>query len=172
MIELRKLTVDDTELLVNVGSVSFVESHVSSGPENEIKEYVETKYSRKSVERELKNEDNIIHGLFYNGDIAAYSKIVYCQPTSLLDCLNVTQLERIYVLKKFYELKLGQILLDYNVELSKSNDDQGMWLNVWKGNERAIGFYKKNGFVVIGHRDYKLTERHSNPNYQMFLKYH
>jgi diamine N-acetyltransferase len=171
MIELRKLTIHDTQLLVNIGSVSFFESHGSSGPETEIKEYIESTYSPKSVEKELKRENNIIHGLFYNGEIAAYSKIVYSQPTSLLEYSNVTHLERIYVLKKFYDYKLGQILLDYNIQLSKNKRETGIWLNVWQGNERAIRFYKRNGFVVIGHRDYKLTDRHSNPNFQMFLHY-
>jgi diamine N-acetyltransferase len=171
MIELRKLTIDDTGLLVNISSVSFVESHGSSGPETEIIEYIKSKYSLNSVEKELKSEKNIIHGLFYNEELAAYSKIVCSQPTSLLNYSNITHLERIYVLKKFYDYKLGQILLDYNIQLSKSKRETGIWLNVWKENERAIRFYIRNGFVVIGHRDYKLTERHSNPNFQLFLQY-
>jgi ribosomal protein S18 acetylase RimI-like enzyme len=46
-----------------------------------------------------------------------------------------------------------------------------MWLFVWKENQRAIHFYKKAGFHIIGSYDFRLTETHSNPNHQMLLKY-
>ena len=79
---------------------------------------------------------------------------------------NITKLERIYLLKEFY---LGAELFEYNVRLAKENNQKGMWLFVWVENERAVNFYKKNGFVIIGSHDFKISETHSNPNHQMFL---
>ncbi len=46
-----------------------------------------------------------------------------------------------------------------------------MWLFVWKENQRAVNFYDKAGFKIIGNYEFKLSKTHSNPNYQMFLKY-
>jgi ribosomal protein S18 acetylase RimI-like enzyme len=66
-------------------------------------------------------------------------------------------------------LHLGQQLLDFNINLIKENNQAGVWLFVWQENERAINFYIKNGFVVIGSFEYKISENHSNPNYQMLL---
>jgi ribosomal protein S18 acetylase RimI-like enzyme len=83
---------------------------------------------------------------------------------------DIAKLERIYILKEFYDLKLGYNLFEFNRSLARENNQKGIWLFVWKGNERAIKFYKKNGFEVIGNFDYKISETHSNPNYQMFLK--
>jgi ribosomal protein S18 acetylase RimI-like enzyme len=54
--------------------------------------------------------------------------------------------------------------------IASANNQKGMWLFVWQKNERAIKFYKKNGFEIIGNFNYKISETHSNPNYQMFLK--
>lgn len=84
---------------------------------------------------------------------------------------NVTKLERLYLLKEFYSLKLGLELFNFNLELSKQNNQAGMWLFVWKENQRAVSFYKKTGFKIIGNYDFKLTETHSNPNHQMLLMY-
>ena len=75
------------------------------------------------------------------------------------------------MLKEFYGLCLGLELLNFNIDLSKKNNEAGMWLFVWKENPRAISFYKKAGFEIIGSYDFKLTETHSNPNHQMFSKY-
>jgi len=84
---------------------------------------------------------------------------------------NVTKLERLYLLKEFYGLKLGLQLFNFNVALSKQNNQAGMWLFVWKGNNRAVDFYKKANFEIVGGYDFKLTETHSNPNHQMFLRF-
>ncbi|MEO6707056.1 MAG: hypothetical protein ABIN04_14540, partial [Ginsengibacter sp.] len=69
-----------------------------------------------------------------------------------------------------YDLKLGYNLFEFNRNLARTNNQKGIWLFVWKENERAIRFYKKNGFEVIGNFDFKISETHSNPNYQMLLK--
>jgi ribosomal protein S18 acetylase RimI-like enzyme len=45
--------------------------------------------------------------------------------------------------QKFYDLKLGQQLLQHAIDLSTEQGEKGMWLNVWKGNERALRFLSK-----------------------------
>ncbi|MEO9209693.1 MAG: hypothetical protein ABI208_01270, partial [Ginsengibacter sp.] len=74
-------------------------------------------------------------------------------------------------LKEFYNLKMGLELMNFNIELSKSDNQVGMWLFVWIENVRALNFYMKNGFEIIGSHDFKISATHSNPNHQMFLKY-
>ena len=58
-----------------------------------------------------------------------------------------------------------------DIDLSKQNNQAGMWLYVWKENERAVNFYIKNEFVITGSFDFKISDTHSNPNHLMFLKY-
>lgn len=71
----------------------------------------------------------------------------------------------------FYDLKLGYQLLAHDVALSKEQGQSGMWLFTWQGNTRAVNFYKRNGFTVIGDHRFKVTETHYNPHHQMFLAY-
>ena len=104
-------------------------------------------------------------------DMVDVFKIILNSPHSNIQTENVTKLERLYLLKDFYELKLGIGLLNFNVELSRKKNQAGMWLFVWKENQRAVNFYKRTGFQIIGSYDFKLTETHSNPNHQMFFKY-
>ncbi len=62
---------------------------------------------------------------------------------------NIAKLERIYLLKEFYNLKLGLDLFNFNADLSKQNKQMGMWLFVWKENKRAVNFYKKMGLLLL-----------------------
>jgi ribosomal protein S18 acetylase RimI-like enzyme len=84
---------------------------------------------------------------------------------------NITKMERLYLLQEYYSLRLGQQLLQYNIDLSRQQGEQGMWLYVWKENERALRFYTKAGFQIIGDGWFHLTEDYANPNWKMFLQY-
>jgi len=46
-----------------------------------------------------------------------------------------------------------------------------MWLFVWTENHKAINFYKKAGFKIVGQHDFQISATHSNPNHQMLLTF-
>ena len=161
----------DFQLLADIGSKSFIESHGSSASTADINDYVNEKYNCDVLKEEIRNPENIYHIIFHNNQPAGYSKIVFNVPHSNIPLENVTKMERIYLLKEFYSLKLGFELFSFNIELSKNNNQAGMWLYVWKENHRAVRFYKRTGFKVVGSYDFKITDTHSNPNHQMFLRY-
>ena len=49
-------------------------------------------------------------------------------------------------------------LFQFNLDLSKKMDQTGFWLYVWTGNLRAIEFYRKAGFSIIGTTEFKISE--------------
>lgn len=173
MIKIVKANENDFRLLAETGKVTFIESHGASAPAEEINKYVNEKYDPGIFKEELRREENIFHIIYYDNDIkpAGYSKIILNSAHPDIPVQNVTKMERLYLLKEFYDLKLGFKLFDFNLELSKKNGQKGMWLFVWKENRRAVSFYEKAGFKITGSHNFKLTETHSNPNHQMFLKY-
>lgn len=171
MIAITKALEKDIPLLVDIGKQTFVESHGHSASPSVINQYVAKTYNIDTVSNELSDTKNIYHILFYKGKAAGFSKIIFNTPHANIPYQHVTKLERIYLLKEFYELKLGLELLNYTIALSQKNNQAGMWLFVWKENKRAVHFYKKAGFKIIGSYDFKLSEDHSNPNHQMLLDY-
>ena len=114
---------------------------------------------------------NIFHIIYHNYQPAGYSKIIYRQPLEHIPQKNITKMERLYLLKEYYSLKLGQQLLEFNIDLSRQQGEAGMWLYVWKENERAMRFYTRAGFHIIGDGWFRLTDEHANPNWQMLLSY-
>jgi len=171
MNNIEKANEAHSELLAQIGKVSFIESHGSSAALQDIDTYISGKYTRDILKAELIDPKNIFHLIYYNKKVAGYSKIILNEKISTLDVNNITKLDRLFLLKGFYDLKLGFELLQFNIELSKKNNQVGMWLFAWKENHRAVNFYNKNGFEIIGSHNFALSETHSNPNYQMFLKY-
>jgi diamine N-acetyltransferase len=171
MTSIVKADSNDFELLACIGRQTFIESHGHSASACDIEAYVAEKYSYDFFKEELKNVNNIYYTLFLNKKPAGYSKIILNSSHANIPFHNVTKLERLYLLRDFYDLKLGVELFKHNIQLSKLNGQQGMWLFVWKDNTRAVNFYSRNGFKVIGSCNFKISEDHSNPNHQMLLKY-
>ncbi|MEO8406585.1 MAG: GNAT family N-acetyltransferase [Chitinophagaceae bacterium] len=169
MISIIKATEKDAALLSELAKITFIQSHGHSVEKEDIDSYVTEKYSEAILKQELSDRRSIYHLLYYNDQPAGFSKIIFNEPYKDSDVKNITKLERIYLLKEYYDLKLGKELFAFNMELAKVNDQSGIWLYVWKENERAVKFYQKNGFEIIGSYDFKISERRSNPNYLMIL---
>ncbi|MEO8770717.1 MAG: GNAT family N-acetyltransferase [Ferruginibacter sp.] len=171
MVNIRKATTEDAKLITGLAVKTFIESHGHSAPVGDIENYISEKYVVDVIESELNDPSNIFHIIYFNGQAAGYSKIIFNCAYPLIISTNVTKLERLYLLKDFYDHKLGAKLFEFNTNLSKQEKQNGIWLYVWKENQRAISFYKKAGFEIIASADFKISETHSNPNYIMLLKY-
>jgi diamine N-acetyltransferase len=171
MISIVKATQQDFQLLSEIAILTFIESHGNSAKAEDINIYVTEKYSEKAFKEELRDAKNIYHVIYHDNRAVGYSKIIFDTPYQNSQIRNIAKLERLYLLKEFYNLKLGVKLFQFNIDLLKRNNQLGIWLFVWKENQRAIKFYKTNGFVIIGSHDFKISETHSNPNHQMFLRF-
>ncbi len=169
MIHTRKATAEDISLLTEMGTRTFTESHGHSGPEKDIRNYIHEKFNAAFIRRELEDPKNIFHIIYYNDRPAGYSKLIFNTPHPSVPVSPVAKLERIYLLKECYGLGLGQALLQLNTALSAQAGQKGIWLFTWTENHRALGFYKKEGFRVVGETAFQISENHSNPNYVMYL---
>lgn len=171
MTSIIRATVDDFLCLSELSKQTLIESHGRSAPKEDMDKYIALKYNVETIKAELKDAANIYHLLYYNDELVGFSKIILNVPYKEGVPKNMTKLDRIFILKKVYDLKLGVELLTFNLNLMKQHHQTGTWLFAWTENERAIQFYKRNGFVIVANHDFKISENHTNPNYQMFLDF-
>lgn len=171
MTSIIKAGENDALLLSEIAKLSFLESHGNCAEAEDVNIYVTEKYSEDILKKELQDPANIYYILYLNNKAVGYSKIILNSPYPNSKLKNITKLERLYLLKEFYDLHLGSVILAFNIHLAKENGQTGMWLFVWKENERAVSFYTKHGFIITGSHDFKISENHSNPNHQMLLSF-
>lgn len=170
-ISITRATIKDVQTLADLGNKTFVESHGHSASESDIWDYVNEKFSLEACESELQEPNNIYHLIYCDGLPVGYSKIVLNYPSLNVHSANVAKLERIYLLSDYHGLGIGEKLFEFNLDLSLNHNQSGMWLFVWTENKRAIHFYTKLGFTIVGSHDFPISKTHSNPNHQMFLKF-
>ena len=134
-------------------------------------EFLKENYNDDAIKEELRDTKNIYHILNYNDKAVGFTKIILNSEHPNIAHKNVTKLDRIYLLKEFQDQKLGFELFKFNVNLSKRYGQSGIWLFTWVGNTRALNFYLKAGFNIIGSHKFKVTETHYNQHHQMFLNF-
>jgi len=171
MTRIVKAETRDCELLAEIGKQSFLDAHGNSAPKEDIDAFVALNYSKKAFVKELSILGNTYQIIYFKNQAVGFSKIVLNSPNTNIDQEQVTKLDRLYLLKEFYGKNLGDALLIFNIELSKQNNQKGVWLAVWVENKRAINFYSRNGFTIVGSYDFKISKTHANPNHIMYLQY-
>lgn len=169
---IRKANVEDASLIANLGEQTFWESHGHSADKHHIENFISRAYSEENQKKELDDKANEVYIAYFNDQPVGFSKIVFNLPNELISNKPfTTKFDRIYVLKEYYDLKIGKLLFEYNVELAKRNNQTGMWLYVWVENKRAVRFYEKCGFKIIGSFDYVISPEHNNPNHILYLEF-
>ena len=170
-ISIIKANKKDAETLLKMAITTFRESHGHSASAEDIGEYINAKFTLENIEGELSDDSNVFHLVYVNEELAGYSKIIYNTAYENLTKVNSTKLERLYVLEKFHDLKIGKQLMDFNLNLAKQKAQSGIWLYVWTENYRAIRFYQNYGFQQIAETIFQISARHSNPNWILSMEF-
>ncbi len=86
------------------------------------------------------------------GHLVGYGVLARAQP-------GKSELQTLYVLPQFQRSGAGKKLVDEALKRLP----HGLWLTCWHENDRALNFYRKNGFSVTGEDWFELEgEKHLN----------
>ena len=166
-----KPTNKDISNLTRLAVKTFIESHAHSSPKADFEDYLQKNFTEKTFKTELADKKNCYYLLYFDEELVGYSKVTFNQSSSIIEAKNIAKLERIYLLESAHGKGLGNLLFDFNIKLAKEANQDGIWLFVWVENHKAIQFYTKQGFKIVGSHDFAISETHSNPNHQLFLKF-
>lgn len=171
MISIIKATQRDCHSIASIGKIAVAESHRDSCSAEDMQAFLERNYDCDTIKEELNDINTIYHIVTYHDKPVGFSKIILDAKHPDIVAENVTKLDRIYLLKEYYGLKVGLALLNFNFDLARKNKQSGMWLYTWIGNLRAINFYLKAGFIIIGSYKFYVTKTHYDLSHHMFLDF-
>jgi ribosomal protein S18 acetylase RimI-like enzyme len=142
-----KATLNDLEKLQKIGKQTFVETFSAVNTAENMAKYLEENLSLEQLLSELNNSNAAFYFAVNNNDVIGYLKLnTGVAQTELKDDQSL-EIERIYVLNEFHGKNIGQLLYEKAIQEAKKIHATYIWLGVWEENQRAINFYKKNGFV-------------------------
>ncbi|MFG4002380.1 GNAT family N-acetyltransferase [Flavobacterium aquidurense] len=157
-IEIKRITVQELDQLKEIGRKTFHETFSESNDEENMKKYLDEKFSSDKLIEELNNTDSEFYFATLENDVIGYLKVNFGESQTELKDDTALEIERIYVSKEFHGKKVGQLLYEKAIQIAKDKNVHYVWLGVWENNVRAISFYTKNGFVEFDKHIFKLGD--------------
>lgn len=156
MIAIKHADVSDAKVIADVGSRSFYDAFAEGNTPENMQNYLAEKFNVEHVTEEISNPDAEFCLAYFNNTPCGYLKLIKSTLPEQIKDLNSLELQRIYVLKEYYDKKIGKEMMQFAVDFAKNNGYDSIWLGVWQLNYRAVNFYKKWGFETFGTRNFKL----------------
>lgn len=123
-------------------------SHLNS--EENMRAYIETAYAGEALAAELANPASAFYFAFDGKRIAGYIKVNDAPAQTELNDPDTLELERIYLRREHQGKGDGRLLLEKAISIAMERGRTRLWLGVWEKNEKALAFYRRNGFEVFG----------------------
>ena len=157
-IVIRKVTLEDIRQLQTISRQTFSETFAANNTAENMTKYLEDVFSTEKLKAEIDNPNSALYFAELDGTTIGYLKLNFGQAQTELKDDKALEIERIYVLKAYHGKKVGQSFYEKAIQVAIEMDADYVWLGVWEKNERAIGFYKKNGFVEFDKHIFKLGD--------------
>jgi len=157
-IEIRRVALQDLDALQKISRQTFHETFAAQNTEGNMKKFLDEWYASDKLNQELKDPDSEFYFAMLGDQVIGYLKLNFGQSQTELKDRSALEIERIYVLKEFQGQKVGQLFYEYALQVARDKDVDYVWLGVWEENQRAIGFYKKNGFVEFDKHIFRLGD--------------
>ncbi len=157
--EIREATIDDAELLALLGSETFWDTYrrTTQLDRTYIRAYMSEAFTVTKITTELKDANTKFLLAEINKKPVGYSKVVFDKFHESLKGKKPMEISRIYLERSFWGKGYGLQLLEACFDQARDHDCDSVWLGVWRHNERAIRFYEKNGFEIVGIMEFNLA---------------
>jgi len=157
MIQIRKATADDAQHIALLGRITFTETFLEYfRDKQDLFEYYEHTFNVPKIRASLMKDSNQYWIAFWNELPIGYAKLKVNSTTEFIETENTSQLQKIYVLKEFFNKKVGKLLMDRLMESFDKSNKNHLWLSVLKSNVRAIKFYYRSDFKQIGEHTFQI----------------
>lgn len=167
-IQIFKAEVAHVHWLQEIACQTFKESYATYNTEEDMEAYLKEHFNEVSLKHSINDKQTLFYLAKEANEIVAYIKTNFKPiPNASLPGKGI-ELERIYVLKSCIGKGLGALLLQKAIEVAVENQCDYLWLGVWEHNPRAISFYSKNGFQIIGEHQF-LLGKDVQKDHLMFL---
>lgn len=150
LITVIKASSEDLDILQKVGKETFYETFAKYNPEEAMQNYLEKSFAIKKLSEELNNPHSQFFIAWEEDIPLGYLKINSGDAQTKLTDENALEIERIYVKSAYQGKKVGQLLYNKALEIAEAMNCPYIWLGVWESNEKAVSFYRKNGFEEFG----------------------
>lgn len=92
------------------------------------------------------------------GQLAGFAQLCLERPADCVNCEHPVELQRIYVASEWHGRGIAQEIMRETLAVAAGAQCDALWLGVWEHNHKAIAFYRKQGFRIVGEHEFLLGQ--------------
>jgi len=147
---IRECSISDLPILQKISRETFQSTFGDMNTQENMNAYLEEAFHPERLKRELENEGTSFYFIYENEELAGYLKLNESEAQTDVHDPASLELERIYVAGSFQGKGVGRRLMEKAVAEAARRKKTYLWLGVWEKNKKALAFYEKNGFYLMG----------------------
>lgn len=157
-IEIRPATAADSALLAELGASTFRDSFGSANTPEDMARYLSESFSPSIQATELADPRNAFLLAEVGGGPVGYSRLREGPVPPTVPGSRPLEIVRFYAIEAWIGRGVGATLMQACLDLAARKGHDTLWLDVWEHNPRAIAFYRKWGFEVVGNQPFRLGD--------------
>lgn len=157
-ISIRHGVATDNFLLAELGALAFAAAFAAENTPEDMAAYLAEHFGPDQQAAELADPATTFLIAEQGGEAIGYARL---KRGPAPDCIRGEQpieIVRFYAHPQRIGRGIGAALMRACLELAASQGCDVVWLDVWERNQRAIVFYEKWGFAVVGEQDFQLGD--------------
>lgn len=162
MLTYRRAQASDANALSAIGSATFLESFIEIIPGPDLIKHCREQHSVEAYRAYLTAKDprSACWVASYEKTGAPIGYAVTCPPDLPVETgENDIELKRIYVFSRFHGSGAGKALNDLADAHARSLNCPRILLGTYDENKRAIAFYRREGYVKVGTRQFQVGDQ-------------
>ncbi len=156
--EVTRATAQDAPLLAELGARTFRDTFAADNSDADMDLYLAASFSPELQARELADEHTLFLIARAGGAPAGYTRLRFGRAPECVPGLRPVELVRFYIDLPWIGRGVGASLMQAALAVASDRGCDCVWLDVWEKNERAMAFYSKWGFSVVGSQPFVLGE--------------
>jgi ribosomal protein S18 acetylase RimI-like enzyme len=155
-LDIRMAVPAEVDRLAELARRTFVATFAEHNTPEDMALYVDKAFNRDQLLSELEDSASTFIWAERTGIPIGYAKLRRGTERKCVTGPKPVELERMYAESDQIGVGVGKTLLHMAIKICQSEGFQTMWLGVWESNDRAIEFYRRQGFFAVGEQEFML----------------
>lgn len=157
-VRIRAASEGDAAALARLAEEAFRETFAASNSAENMQRHCETSYGESLQLAEIRSpqlETWLVEG---DGRLVAYAQLRRGSAPAAVNARQPIEIQRFYVRADAHGQGVARALMEHVLARAGQLFADVVWLGVWERNPRAIAFYRKWGFEVVGEHTFMLGD--------------
>jgi len=161
-IALRRAAPADAARLASFAATAFTDTFAAQNTAEDMVAYLATAFGEPIQRAELTDPQCTVFLAERDGEIVGYAMLRDGPTPACVTDPSAIEIARLYAGQRWIGAGIGALLMQRCLVEAASRGRRTIWLGVWERNVRAIGFYQRWQFSIVGSQAFQLGNDRQN----------